>query len=103
MKLALCLLTYNEVGCVRQIIPGLDFSSFDEIFSVDGGSTDGTLDVYKEYGIRVVAQSSRGRGEAFRLAEKSTAVDAIVYFSPDGNEAVSDFSKFRYFLERKTK
>lgn len=100
MKLALCLLTYNEVGCVRQMIPNLDFSSFDEVFAVDGGSTDGTLDVYREYGIRVVAQSSRGRGEAFRLAEKSTAADAVVYFSPDGNEDPSDFPRFRYFLER---
>ncbi|MBI2453956.1 MAG: glycosyltransferase [Parcubacteria group bacterium] len=99
MKIALCLLTYNEVGCVRLMIPSLDFSSFDEVFAVDGGSIDGTLDVYRNYGIRIVAQPSRGRGEAFRLAEKSTDADAIVYFSPDGNEDPSDFPKFRHFLE----
>lgn len=99
MKLALCLLTYNEVECVSKIIPNLDTSEFDDVFAVDGGSTDGTLDVYKKYGIRIVPQTSRGRGEAFRLAEKSTDADAIVYFSPDGNEDSKDFKKFRPLLD----
>ena len=100
MKVALCLLTYNEVDCVRRIIPDLDTSTFDEVFAVDGGSTDGTLDVYKQAGIRVIPQTSRGRGEAFRLAEGSTTADAIVYYSPDGNEDSGDFQKFREYLEK---
>lgn len=99
MKLALCILTYNEVDCVNKIIPTLDTTEFDDVFAVDGGSTDGTLDIYKKYGIRVVPQISRGRGEAFRLAEKSTDADAIVYFSPDGNENPEDFIKFHSLLE----
>ncbi len=100
MKIALCLLTYNEYECVRKILPSLDTSEFEEVFAVDGGSTDGTLDIYRQKGVRVVAQHSRGRGEAFRLAENSTDADAIVYFSPDGNENPKDFSKFRPLLER---
>lgn len=99
MKIALCILTYNEIECVRKIIPPLETSIFDEVFAVDGGSTDGTLEVYKEYGIRVVSQTSRGRGEAFLLAEKATDADAIVYFSPDGNEDPNDFKHFREHLE----
>jgi glycosyltransferase involved in cell wall biosynthesis len=100
MKIALCILTYDEVECVSKVIPGLDTSEFGEVFVVDGGSTDGTLDVYKRYGIRVIPQTSRGRGEAFRLAEQSTNADAIVYFSPDGNEDSKDFKKFRPLLEK---
>jgi glycosyltransferase involved in cell wall biosynthesis len=100
MKVALCLLTYNEIECVRKIVPGLDTSMFDEVFAVDGGSTDGTLDVYKQKGIRVLPQTSRGRGEAFRLAEQSTSADAIVYYSPDGNEDSGDFRKFREYLHK---
>ncbi len=100
MKVALCFLTYNEAECVRKMLPGLDYSMFDDVFAVDGGSTDGTLDIYKQYGIRVALQKSRGRGEAFKFAEKSTDADAIVYFSPDGNEDKKDFPKFRELLEK---
>lgn len=99
MRVALCILTFNEVECVSKMIPDLDTSAFDEVFVVDGGSTDGTLDVYRKYGIRVIPQTSRGRGEAFRLAERSSTADAIVYFSPDGNEDPKDFGRFRPLLE----
>ncbi|MDO8467207.1 MAG: glycosyltransferase [bacterium] len=100
MKLALCFLTYNEAECLKKILPGLDTSMFDEVFAVDGGSTDGTLDIYQQKNIRVIPQKSRGRGEAFKLAEKSTDADAVVYFSPDGNEDSADFPKFRILLEQ---
>ncbi|TSC89197.1 MAG: hypothetical protein G01um10143_578 [Parcubacteria group bacterium Gr01-1014_3] len=100
MKIALCFLTYNEAECLRKMLPGLDYSMFDDVFAVDGGSTDGSLEVYKQHGIRVALQKSRGRGEAFKFAEKSTDADAIVYFSPDGNEDPKDFPKFREQLEK---
>lgn len=99
MKLALCFLTYNEVECLKKMLP-INTSMFDEVFAVDGGSKDGTLDIYKANNIRVISQTSRGRGEAFKLAEKSTDADAIVYFSPDGNEDPADFPKFRTLLEQ---
>lgn len=73
---------------------------FDEVFAVDRSSSDGTLDVYRQYKIRVVDQKLPGRGEAFKLAEQSTTADAIVYFSPDGNEDPGDFFKFRLYLDQ---
>ena len=101
MKIAMCFLTYNEAPCLSKVMPGLDYSMFDDVFAVDGESTDGTLEIYKQYGIRVIQQKTKkGRGEAIRLGEKSTQADAIVYFSPDGNEDPKDFSKFRTYLEQ---
>ena len=42
---------------------------------------------------------SRGRGEAFRIAFQTAAGDALIFFSPDGNEDPDDIPKFRDQLE----
>ena len=103
LRIAVTALTLNEIDGVRALLPHIsDCASLDvdEVFAVDGGSTDGTLDAYERYGVRVVAQRSRGRGEAMRLAARSTDVDAIIFFSPDGNEDWRDIPRFRPHLER---
>jgi glycosyltransferase involved in cell wall biosynthesis len=74
-------------------------SGYDQIVAVDGGSTDGTLEYYKEHGISVIGQSRRGRGDAFLLAFERLDADAYIFFSPDGNEDVRDLSKFKPLLE----
>lgn len=103
MKIALTLLTLNEIDGVREYLPQLkDLKALgvDEIFAVDGGSTDGTLDEYAKHGIRVLPLRSRGRGEAMRMASKNTDAEYLVFFSPDGNEDIHDIILFRkFFLE----
>ena len=103
MRVALCLLTYNERPCLEQIFPlipapSLD-SGFDNLFAVDGGSTDGTEEYYREWRVPVIGQSRRGRGDAFLLAFEQVEADAYIFFSPDGNEDVRDLSKFKPLLE----
>ena len=68
--------------------------------AIDGGSTDGTLEFYRDHGIRVLGQSRRGRGEAFLMAFRELQTDACLFFSPDGNEAVADLGRFRVHLEK---
>lgn len=103
MKIALILLVRNERPCLEVILPTLPpagpGAGYDDIVAVNGGSTDGSLDVLAAHGIRVIAQSRRGRGEAFHLAFAEVAADAYIFFSPDGNEAVSDLPRFRPLLE----
>ncbi len=103
MKVALCLLTYNEQPCLEQIFPlipapSLD-SGFDQMIAIDGGSTDGTLEYYREHGVPVIGQSRRGRGDAFLLAFQRVETDAYIFFSPDGNEDVRDLPKFKPLLQ----
>lgn len=103
MKIALVLLVRNERPCLEVVLPTLPppgpTAGFDEIVAVDGGSTDGSVAFLQAHGIRVVAQSKRGRGEAFHLAFREVEADAYIFFSPDGNEAVSDLPRFRPLLE----
>ena len=103
MKITLCLLTYNERACLEKVFPLIPSpssdSGFAEMVAVDGGSTDGTLEYYRDHGVRVVGQSRRGRGDAFLKAFEEIDSDAYIFFSPDGNEDPGDLRKFRIHLE----
>jgi glycosyltransferase involved in cell wall biosynthesis len=99
MKYTLVLLSLNEIDGLKVIWPQIPKKSVDEIFAVDGGSTDGTLEFYKKNNIKVVTQKSKGRGEAFRIGIKEAKGDVVIFFSPDGNEDPKDISKFKKFFE----
>jgi glycosyltransferase involved in cell wall biosynthesis len=89
----LVVLTLNEIDGVTAVIPKLPLHVLDEILVVDGGSTDGTVEFFEARGIRVVRQTRRGRGDAFRLALRHARHDALVFFSPDGNEDPHDIPR----------
>ncbi len=100
-KFILVLLTLNEIDGLNAIFHKIPLKEVDEIFAVDGGSTDGTLEFYKEHKIKVVKQKSRGRGEAFRIAMKeANDDDVLIFFSPDGNEDTKDIPKFKKYFEK---
>lgn len=86
----LVLLSYDEREAVELLLPLVPLAAFDRVVAVDGGSTDGTLDVYRAHGIECHTQAVRGRGNAFRLAQDLVDTDRIVFFSVDGNEDPRD-------------
>ena len=103
MKLALILLVLNERDCLEILfdqipLPGLE-SGYDLLVAIDGGSTDGTIEFLTNRKVPILAQSHGGRGEAFQQAFKLVDADGYLFFSPDGNEAISDLTKFKPFLE----
>ena len=100
MKIALALLTRNEIHGVRAVFDRIPRLAVEECLAVDGGSTDGTVEFLRDHGVRVLPQTSAGRGEAFRLAMQSMRSDAAIFFSPDGNEDPADIPKFRPWLDQ---
>ncbi len=103
MKITLVLLVFNERPCLELVLPtipppGAD-AGYDAVVAVDGGSSDGSVELLAAYGIPVIAQSRRGRGEAFLKAFGDVEADAYIFFSPDGNEAVADLPRFRPLLD----
>ena len=104
MKIALCILARNERECLELILPRIPKPSaevgFQNIYAIDGGSTDGTVELLEKWGIPIIGQSRRGRGQAFLEAFDKIDADAFIFFSPDGNEDVRDLAKFKVLLEQ---
>ncbi len=100
MRIGLVLLTYNEIDGVTALFDRIPRDAVEECFAVDGGSRDGTLEFFAQKQFPVHEQRSRkGRGEAFRLAFEKSNADALIFFSPDGNENPADIVRFRAPLE----
>ena len=99
MKISLVILTLNEIVGLREIFQKIPLDQVDEVIAVDGGSKDGTIEFLKEKNIPVYFQDIKGRGEAFRVAFRKAAGEALILFSPDGNEDPADIPKFKPLLE----
>lgn len=100
MRSTLVILTLNEIESLRAIYEKIPLDNVDECIAVDGGSTDGTVEFLKERGIRVLPQELKGRGEAFRIAARVATGDALVFFSPDGNEDPNDIPRLAALLSQ---
>lgn len=99
MRLTLCLLTRNElVGC-KHDIPFINREQFEEIFAIDGNSTDGTVEYLKQMGIQVYTQPKKGLNAACVYAFEKCKTDGLIFFHPKGTIPVSDIEKFRFYFE----
>ena len=65
---------------------------------MDGGSDDGSVEFYKKNKIKFFTQKTKGRGAAIIEAFKKTKSDALIFFSPDGNENILDVKKIVNYL-----
>lgn len=99
MKISLCLLVWNEIEGCKIDVPKIPREEFDEIYCVDGGSTDGTVEYLKSQGIPVYKQPKKGLNAAYIHANDVAKSDAVVVFFPKGTTPVSDLRKFRALLE----
>ena len=99
MKISLVFLTLNEIEGLKILFDKVPINDVDEVLAIDGGSNDGTLEFFNEKDILVFVQGIKGRGEAFKLAFEKAKGDALIFFSPDGNEDPSDILKFEPLLE----
>jgi glycosyltransferase involved in cell wall biosynthesis len=100
LRLTLCLLTWNEVQGCRQDVPALPLDAFDEVYAVDGGSTDGTLEYLRSQGVTVHPQPVRGYNQAYLHAFDKCTTDALILFHPKGGIDPPSVLQFRPLLEQ---
>lgn len=100
MKVSLCLIVWNEIQGCRIDIPQLPLDAFDEVFAVDGGSTDGTVEYLEDTGIAVHRQPKPGLNAAYVQANDIAAGDAVVVFFPKGNLSAKDLLRFHPLFEK---
>ena len=82
MTVALCLLTWNEIDGVQHDVPLIDRSKFDQIYCIDGGSTDGTVEYLESQGIPIYQQTAKGINQACLDGVSHCQCDAFVFYHP---------------------
>ena len=100
MTISLCLITWNEIQGCKHDIPLLDKNQFEEIYCIDGGSTDGTIEYLMNSGINVYNQSSKGLNQAYIDGIIRSTCDAVVFFHPKGTVTLSDVYEFRNYFDK---
>ena len=102
MKVSLCLLTSNEIDGCKYDVPQIKKIKkyFYEIYAVDGGSNDGTVDFLKKNQISVYKQPVKGLNQACHFAITKCKSDAIIFFHPKGTIPVEDILKFKPLFEK---
>jgi len=98
LRLTLCLLTWNEIDGCRHDVPKLPLDQFEEVFAVDGGSKDGTVEYLRSLGITVHQQSRPGYNQAYHCAFDKCTTDALILFHPKGGIDPSSVTRFRSLL-----
>ncbi len=87
----------NEAANLRLVLPELsDLSLLHEVILVDGGSSDGTVDVAREVmpQIRVVGQTRKGKGNALACGFAAVTGDIVVMFDGDGSADPAEIPRF---------
>ncbi len=84
-SIALLLPTLNELHGLRAILPLIERSLVDDIYVVDGGSKDGTIEYAWEQGLTLTSQLRPGLHHAIFDIAHVLPHDYVIEFSPDGN------------------
>jgi glycosyltransferase involved in cell wall biosynthesis len=84
MKVTLCLLVYDELAGCKVDVPRLPRDTFEDVYAVDGGSTDGTVEYLESQGIRVHRQPKRSINAAYKHAVDLCTSEGLVVFFPKG-------------------
>lgn len=91
--IVLLLPTLNELQGLKATLPYIDRSLVDDIFVIDGGSKDGTVEYAMEMGVTIASQLRRGLHHAVYDTAITLPHDYIIEFSPDGNCKVEQLSE----------
>jgi glycosyltransferase involved in cell wall biosynthesis len=98
-RTSLCLLVYNELPGCQIDVPCLPRHLFSEIYAIDGGSTDGTVEYLSSQGIPVYRQPKRSLNAAYDYAVEKCTGEAIIVFFPKGTIAPECIERILQQLE----
>ncbi|MCX7883179.1 MAG: glycosyltransferase [Brevinematales bacterium] len=105
MKFSIIIPSYNQGHFIRQTVESVlaQEGVEKEIFVIDGGSTDGTVDILRSYGEKIqwVSEKDRGQTEAINKGLRKATGDIVAYLNSDDYYLPGALSKVKeVFLSR---
>lgn len=91
--------TLNEEASVADVLRSIPAAYAASVLVVDGGSTDGTTDIVRRLGFRVIAQERSGLGNAILTGVKHSSGDFIVTLDADGAHTGAHLTKMLQKLD----
>jgi glycosyltransferase involved in cell wall biosynthesis len=85
MTVSVIVFTLDEIDGIKVILPQIKKEWYDQLLIVDGNSTDGTIEYYKEHNYDYFIQKEKGSNAAFKEAMQRITGDIVIMFAPDGN------------------
>lgn len=73
----------NGASTIRRTLESLKNSRQNEIIVIDGNSTDGTLDIVKEYDVKIFSDNGLGLGHARQLGAEKSISTYVSYIDAD--------------------
>jgi glycosyltransferase involved in cell wall biosynthesis len=95
VTVSLIIPTLNEAENLVHVLPALP-DIVDELVIVDGGSTDGTLDVVRQLrpDAKIIEEPRRGKGIALQVGFEAAIGDILVIMDADGSMDPLDIPTF---------
>jgi glycosyltransferase involved in cell wall biosynthesis len=95
VTVSLIIPTLNEAQNLAHVLPALP-DMVDELVIVDGGSTDGTLEVIRQLrpDAKIIEEPRRGKGIALQAGFAAAAGDILVIMDADGSMDPLDIPTF---------
>jgi GT2 family glycosyltransferase len=84
-RISVVVCTYNGSKTIRDCLEGLlalEYPDF-EVIVVDDGSTDGSADIVRSYGFRVISTENRGLSSARNTGMKAANGEIVAYIDDD--------------------
>jgi glycosyltransferase involved in cell wall biosynthesis len=101
MRVSVILPAKNEAEGLRRTLPALKAALPDaEVIVVDDGSTDATVAVAEEHGVRVLSSPySMGNGAAVKRGARGATGEVLVFMDADGQHDPGDIPRLLERLE----
>ncbi|SEO60564.1 dolichol-phosphate mannosyltransferase [Halorientalis persicus] len=82
--------TLNEAETIGTVLESFSEHGFENILVVDGDSTDGTREIARDHGARVIVQSGTGKGQAVREALRHIEAPYVLMLDGDATYRAED-------------
>ncbi|MFH1462564.1 MAG: glycosyltransferase family 2 protein [bacterium] len=90
MKISIIIPALNEIESIGKVLEEIPNGVADEIIISDGHSTDGTQELVRKMGYKVIEQEGKGFGAAITSGIKEVKGDVVIIVNADGSQNPKD-------------